>query len=226
MTMLDASGYIYNQSYYFKEFERLLEKVVLCYKFMINDDIKVPSNDENIIRDRLLIDYLKNNKIRNEINLTNYLFDREVYEDSKKCEKVGRTDIKIQTKNTFTDTSAYYIIECKRIDNENLTGISGLNAKYIVEGINRFITKQYSSYYSTNGMIGFIVESIDIHANVTKINSLLKNNFKEVTVTREIQKTHFIPEFDYQYTSQHLDCDNKEIVLYHLMFDFSNHIEE
>jgi len=100
---------------------------------MLEDNVSL-SNDENTIRDVLLINYLRDNSIRKKINLTNYLFDREVPEDRS----VGRTDIKIQTQNTFEDTSAYYIIECKRLDGTNTTGTTGLNAKYIENGIYRF----------------------------------------------------------------------------------------
>ena len=63
---------------------------------------------------------------------------------------------------------AYFIIECKRLD-----GNKTLNDKYKNEGINRFITKKYSSYYGANGMIGFVVKKIDIDENIKKIGSFL-----------------------------------------------------
>ena len=50
----------------------------------------------------------------------------------------GRIDIRIIAKNDFEIDDAYYTIECKRLDNQNLLGETGLNAKYVKEGIKRF----------------------------------------------------------------------------------------
>lgn len=187
---------------------------------MLSDKVRV-MNNENLIRDKLLIKYLKNNEIRNKIQLTKYLFDKEVPEDNTK----GRTDIKVQTINTFLDTSAYYIIECKRLNNQNLNGTTGLNAKYIKNGIMRFIDVQYSTNKYLNGMIGFVVEQMDIHANITNINNLLRENFSDANTETFLALLSFIEDFKYQYYSTHKDSGNKKIKLYHLMFDFSKNIE-
>jgi len=178
-TDLNASHYDYNGIFYNAEFEDILSKIILCYNLMIADKVLL-KNHENAIRDILLINYLKDNSIRRKIKLTDYLFDREVPEDRS----IGRTDIKIQTLNTFQDTSAYYIIECKRLDGTNLSGTTGLNAKYIKDGMYRFALNTYSTNDKTNGMIGFVVEPIDISANVTSINNLLTNNFSEASKTQ------------------------------------------
>ena len=66
--------------------------------------------------------------------LNDFYFDKEVPEQD------GRADIKVLTRNCFEDDDAYYIIECKRLDNINTTGIAGLNAEYIKNGICRFVT--------------------------------------------------------------------------------------
>src|SRR5690554_1312493 len=191
-TELNASGYEYNGVFYNAEFEDILSKIITCYNLMIADKVSL-TNNENAIRDVLLLNYLKNNSIRKKIMLTSYLFDREVPEDRS----VGRTDIKIQTQNTFQDTSAYYIIECKRLDAKNLTGITGLNAKYIKEGICRFASSTYSVHYKTNGMIGFVVEPMDINANITSINNLLVNNFSEANTTQELQYREIVKGFSF-----------------------------
>src|SRR5437588_387897 len=126
---LDASQYEYDGIFFNAEFEEILSKVIACYHLMLTDNVSL-TNDENLIRDVLLINYLNNNQVRRQIGLTDYLFDREVPEDTT----IGRTDIKIQTTNTFKDTAAYYIIECKRLDATNQSGTTGLNAKYIKDG--------------------------------------------------------------------------------------------
>lgn len=217
---LDATGYNYNIDNYTSEFEKLLIGISLCYSMMIANKVEVPNN-ENEIRNILLKRYLKNDDIRKEAELNDYLFDREVPEDYS----LGRTDIKIQTKNTFIKTEAYYIIECKRIDNKNLVGTTGLNAEYIKKGICRFVSRYYSSYHRINAMLGFVVEKLDIHSNIDNINFLLNEHFKNANTTRFITKEYFIPNFEYHYSSSHKDSDSNNLILYHLMLDFSDSIQ-
>ncbi len=206
---------------YEKEFENILTGITTCYKMMIKDTVKVP-NDENRIRDILRKDYLNNRQIRDSIGLTdNYIFDREVPEEND----LGRVDIKISTHNTFKNPEAFYIIECKRLDNQNLTGVSGLNAEYIKNGIKRFVERKYSAYYRINGMIGFVVEEMDISTNITCINNLLKKKFSEANTETVLTALNFINDFKYQYFSIHKDLKDKKIKLYHLMFDFSANIK-
>ncbi|MCL2329181.1 MAG: hypothetical protein FWC39_11815 [Bacteroidetes bacterium] len=221
-TELNAVGYIYNTTNYNAEFQRVLCGVFACYTMMLKDNIVIP-NDENEIRNILLIKYLKDDNKRKITGLAgNFIFDREVPEDNTK----GRTDIKVQTIQTFTKSNAYYIIECKRLDNENLNGTTGLNAKYIENGIYRFVSKQYSTNCGVNAMIGFIVEAMCIHSNTGNIKTLLKNNFTNCNTTKNLQKETFIPDFEFHYSSEHRDIDNENFTLYHLMLDFSNNIKE
>lgn len=218
-TELNASGYDYNGIFYNAEFEEILSKIITCYNLMLTDNVSL-TNDENAIRDVLLINYLKDNPTRKKIKLTDYLFDREVPEDRS----LGRTDIKIQTLNTFQDTSAYYIIECKRLDTTNPNGTTGLNAKYIENGICRFASVSYSSHYKTNGMIGFVVEELDINENVSSINNLISTNFSKANTTQDLQYRAIVKDFEFSYCSCHKVTENS-LVLYHLMFDFSKQIQ-
>lgn len=218
-TELNASGYEYKGVFYNAEFEDILSKIIICYNLMIADNVSL-TNDENTIRDVLLINYLKDNSIRKKIKLTDYLFDREVPEDRS----IGRTDLKIQTLNTFQDTSAYYIIECKRLNATNLNGTTGLNAKYIKDGIYRFASTTYSTHYKTNGMIGFVVEPINISANVMSINNLLTTNFSEANTTQVLQYREIVTNFGFSYCSSH-NVSEDSVLLYHLMFDFSKNIQ-
>lgn len=215
---LKASDYKYSEHFYKAEFEKILSKMVLCYNLMLKNNVEL-DNNEIKIRDVLLLSYLKNNHVRKNIGLSDYLFDREVPEDNT----TGRTDIKIQTLDTFIDTNAYYIIECKRLDAINQTGITGLNAMYIKNGINRFVSETYSSNYKVNGMLGFIVKKMDIDENVKAINKLLLNEFKDVNTKIPLNLYNFIPDFKYCYSSIHF-IPFGEILLYHLMFDFSKNI--
>lgn len=217
---LNASKYKYTDLFYNHEFEDLLSKIIKCYNLMTKEHFQL-ENDENKIRDILMIDYLKNYDIRNQIGLNNFLFDREVAEDIG----MGRTDIKISTPNTFNDTSAYYTIECKRLDAKNLNGKTGLNAKYIENGILRYTSQIYSCHYKTNGMIGFVVQELDIHSNVTSINNLLKNIFSNCNTSQDLETKEIDRGFKYCYCSKHGESNN-DILIYHLMLDFSKNIKK
>ena len=68
-------------------------------------------------------------------------------------------------------------------------------------------------------MIGFVVESLDVHANVDDINYLLDTSFKgKINTTAQIIREQFIEDFDFHYSSTHLTTDDLDLKLYHLMF--------
>lgn len=217
---LNASNFSGSISFYEKQFEEILSKMTTCYQLMKTDKV-VLENDENKIRDSLLLNYLKKDRVRIDIDLLQWHFEREVQENYS----IGRTDIKIISPNTFLKQDAYYILECKRLNSTNTSGTSGLNAEYIKNGIGRFTSKYYSSYHRVNAMIGFVVDDIEIHKNTKSINLLLKNSFKSIKTTKEITKDNFINDFEYHYHSIHTDKDNDELKIYHLMFDFHENIQ-
>jgi hypothetical protein len=218
-TELNASGYGYNGIFYNTEFEDILSKIIACYHLMLSDNVTL-SNDENQIRDVLYLNYLNSDKIRKSVGLLSYYFDRETQEDRTS----GRTDIRILTANSFIETAAYYIIECKRLDATNPNGTTGLNAEYIKNGICRFVSQTYSSHYKTNGMIGFIVEPINIDTNVVAINNLLKNNFSVANTIQPLTHREIVTAFSFTYYSTH-NTGKDRVLLYHLMFNFSKNIK-
>lgn len=194
---LDATHFNPAVNNYQSEFQDLITKIYFCYEFMLLDKITLPSNDENKIRDILLVEYLQKRNIRNDMcNIYGFRFDKEVDVND------GRVDIKIITLNDFEEDEAFYVIECKRLD-----GNAKLNKAYVEHGIKRFTTnyksKNYQYYYPTNygvnGMIGFIVKNINIDDNMQKIGSFFS--------TIEIDKL---------YKSNHTNLQ-----LFHLIMDFS-----
>lgn len=213
---LNASGYEQNDKFYNAEFEIILSKVIICYKQMLVDNVLL-NNDENSIRDYMLANYLKKQWFKKQYNITDYLFDKELVENT------GRIDIRIMPVNPFVEDEAYYIIECKRLNAKNINGKTGLNGEYISEGICRFISTKYSCYYKTNGLIGFVVESIDIEKNIASINILMSNSFTQASMVNPLSKRSILGEFNYSYFSTH-NCDKNEIGIYHLMLDFSKNI--
>lgn len=214
--ILNTSNYDYSAKFYHAEFESILSKLVLCYNRMISDRVQL-DNDENSIRDYMLLNYLKQQWFKKEYDLTSYLFDRELPENK------GRIDIRVMPVNPFISDVAYYVIECKRLNSVNQNGTTGLNAEYISNGILRFTSAKYSSFFRTNGMIGFIVQSLDINQNVDSINRLLKEHFSHARTKQELMFRNIVKGFGFSYCSIHND-DIDEVTLYHLMLDFSGNI--
>lgn len=203
MTMLDASVFTKNSLYLDREFEFILGGVYKCYQRMLIDYSTI-ENNENKIRNRLYKDYLKNSAVRTELGLESYIFHPEVPEIDENYDESARTDVIVYNAvNYAKDETAYYIVECKRID-----GSKGLNDKYWVNGINRFIEDRYPSNKSVNAMLGFIVKPIDIEANSLKIPGLTSYSF--------------IPQFTFSYTSTHTSDSLKKFTLYHLMLNFAS----
>jgi hypothetical protein len=218
-TELNSSGYQYNGIFYSAEFEDILSKIITCYNLMLADNVSL-TNDENTIRDLLYLNYLNSDAVRESVGLQSYYFDRETQEDRT----AGRSDIRILTANSFIETAAYYIIECKRLDAKNPNGTAGLNAKYIENGICRFASNFYSLHYKTNGMIGFIVQPININQNTDSINQLLKTIHTSANTTQELKYLEIVSGFRYSYYSTHR-VKGIDVVICHLMLDFSKNIK-
>ena len=201
------------------ELEKILCKIINCYYLMIENEMEL-INKENFISDVFYNKYLNDNIIRNKFELNDYKFGR----DNQENNNISNPDFQIITEDTFKDTNAYYIIECKRLDNKNTNGINGLNNKYIEEGIKRFTSGKYSTYKNTNAMIGYVVEKMDIDKNITHINNLLTKKII-ICTKKKLQKKIILQNFNYSYTSEHHNANNSTITLYHLMFDFYKNIQ-
>lgn len=209
------------------ELKILLDKIYKCYEAMANEHKNLCNNEEDI-RDILLLEYMKNYEVKHNLcNIVGFRFEREGTEDHKTCKDdkmiTGRVDIKILPTNGIDSDNdkAYFVIECKRLDNNALKGSSGLNAEYIKNGVIRFVTKQYKSYYKVNAMIGFVVSPIDIDLNISNINYVNTTHFKNTS--RTIQDLIAIDNSK-MYHSIHKNIDGDNIDILHLMMDFSKNI--
>ena len=221
---MDTLIFEYTQDYIDTEFCKVCRGCIMVYNTIIESQCSL-SNDENQIRNEFM-KYLKNSQYKHtHAPLNEFYFDREVPEQN------GRADIKVLTRNCFEDDDAYYIIECKRLNNINTIGITGLNAEYIKNGICRFVTGFYSTYNDCCGMLGFVIDKMDIHKNTCgNINDLMPQtmiNDKgiEVHANVTIPMTNIIMDntFNYSYLSNHRhESENKDITIYHLMFDLSD----
>lgn len=215
MTTLKADKFSHAKRIYEVSFDEILKHIIRSYKSLIHDNIQL-KNDENKIRDILVEHYLNHPLKRQELGIDNLIFNREPSENMAK----GFVDIKIQTMISLNNPNAYYIFECKRLD-----GSIDLNRKYIKDGIKRFVSEKYSSYYGLNGMLGFEVRKINTTANIEEINRLAAADYPETNVIKRIARIVLSRDFNYSYISSHNTVSLKEIKLYHLMLDFSGVIK-
>ena len=131
------------------DFEKITTYIFDMCTLIVEDyekkQLKLP-NDENKIRSIMLEEYINKQKVPH--NMLGYKFELEVPENYAGNGKyIGRVDIRSLLKSDFEKDDAYYIVECKRID-----GSADLNKKYVKEGVARFVTGKYSSYYGRNIM--------------------------------------------------------------------------
>ena len=222
---LNATSFVYSQTRRDSCFESILTTCVEVYRTIIGSAIAL-ANNENLIRDVFLA-CLQCVKFKKKCGLKHLKFDKETIENT------GRADIRVlPTKAEYINDEEYYIIECKRLDSKNLYGISGLNAEYVKNGICRFVSGYYSTYYGCNAMFGFVVEHVDMENDiVNNINSMLNvtmTNDRDVDVNanviQQMCNQDFANSYPYSYISIHTHISGNELVLYHLMFDFSNNI--
>lgn len=220
--MIDVSNFSRVHFVKNKEFKNILTKIVMCYEMMCNDCVtqkRTLPNNENQLRDILHYEYLNLNQIRAKIKLNQYLFVPEVPEDHRKDNTRGRADLRVIIKSrSFENPQEHFTIECKRLD-----GNTSLNEAYIVNGILRFVNENplYSSYYGTNGMLGFVVKDINVANNMHEIDNLLSNKHTEAHVIDNIVCEDSVPCC---YKSTHIS-QNKPLRLYHLMLDISHVVE-
>lgn len=69
------------------------------------------------------------------------------------AEVIGRIDIILSFLHQFGDEEAYLGVECKRVGH----GESGLNQRYVTQGVNRFVTGQYASGHHWGMMLGYVL---------------------------------------------------------------------
>jgi len=194
------------------EFVALLKGFVNIYGKIVKSRIKL-ENDEKTIR-KAFLRYLKDKNYANSIEpFKDYSVDAEVEEND------GFLDLKITTRKSLADPMEYFSIECKRLNDKNQRGKTGLNAKYVKEGIRRYKDEDYTAYHGCNGMVGFVVANMDIAYNTQCINSFLARS-------EWLKKVNVIPDFDNAYLSSHRTVSGRQLMLYHLMFDFSKNIKQ
>lgn len=221
---LNATSFVYSQTRRDSYFESILAVCVVVYNDIISTGIKL-ANDENLIRDEFL-KYLQDVHYKKNHELNHLKFDKET------TEKTGRADIRVlPTKSEYINDDEYYLIECKRLgySNSQSTSATELNTEYVKNGICRFVSGYYSSHYDCNAMFGFLVSQVCVQTDIiddinTKLNKdYINTQRRTVNANAKKQLTYdnFANGYSYSYISTHTHASGKDLVLYHLLFDFS-----
>jgi hypothetical protein len=152
------------------------------------------------------------------IGFDDFRFHAEVPENYTENRPIGRVDLHVYSIEEFKHRNRYFIIECKRIN-----GTLTLNKAYINDGIRRFVGNdpKYTSYYKTNGMIGFVVRDISIENNVAGINELLSKDYRDIHVHKNVQ----LLLKPYIYISSHGCAEDRRVVLIHAFPNISSIIK-
>lgn len=201
----------YIKGYIKENLHFILTQIFECYKRMLVD-YEYVENNENKIKNRLYRDYLNNQEVRNELGLNNFIFKTETGFVDENYDEVGYSDFEIiDLKSSFYSTSAFYVVECKRLDGKNPNNKASLCNLYLKNGINRFVIEKYPTNFGVNGMIGFFIEKTDIQ--------------KQCKFFNDFKKAAFSDSHENFYRSEHLTISKKHISLYHLMLDFSDKIK-
>lgn len=216
--MKSVDKFLYKTDYANDFLNKVFSILLICSKEILSNNKKL-QNDENFIRNKLYIDYLKDNKQRKklQIDINNINFEIETPEIYQ-YKEIGYVDFKVYNAlNYFSNINAYFVIECKRLD-----GKSRLNNEYVNKGILRFVENKYPTITSVGGMFGFVVDNIDIDENVNKLNNIINRIIKKRTAM-PITKTNLINNYNYYYISKHKykTTSSNSFSLLHLMFDFS-----
>jgi len=205
--MQGISKFLFTIEYNERDLKYLLNSLYLCYKKIISEVSSI-SHKENDIRDVFISDnYLESHKIREELGVKEFQFDKEI------STLKGRADIRVfnMIEKLSGQEKPYYYIECKVLDSSKPSSAdSNLYSKYINNGIKRYIDGVYPTHNEANGMLGFFIKPANIK-NQCEFFSDLKPHV-------------FIEDFPSAYISEHLSSNSKKIILYHLMLDFSSKI--
>ena len=98
---------------------------------------------------------------------------------------LGRIDITLKFLHQFGNEDAYVAIECKRV----AAGSPDLNAMYVTQGVDRFVTGQYAAGHEWGFMLGYVLKP-PVEQVVKAIDARIRNTYGEVGIlSTEVRHT-------------------------------------
>lgn len=192
----------------FQTYDELIEglyiRAILDSYSRLSLQADLPELTENKIRNRLIYDLEHKNPILKgffENNLLKFSAENTLVSED---DSTVRTDIEF-----FLFIEGTFIIECKKL--------SSYSQAYILEGVHRFVTKQYAAKANQAAMLAFMVKgNIDKVCHKTK-----KKVLAEESCLQHPRVDLLCSEHRHSFHSLHNRVDTEHILLHHVFLDFT-----
>lgn len=205
---------------YSHSFRRLVHKVLFSGYTSIKAIIR-ESDEEDVITDRLILS-MRNILRSNILPGTKYLTVHEqrlIPGGGREGNDRRKTDFIFEK----TGNIRYeYVFEAKL---QNYRKAWQKASHYVrEEGMKRFLAGEYADYTATHsevGMIGYVLNP-SVHNCQKELIAEINRRKTELGLVGETQKVNVIPEFPYEWKTEHKrSSSNQNVVIYHTLLDFT-----
>ena len=189
----------------------ILETLWLAYHDLKIADIIKPDYAENKITQEWVLKVTMRWDSENRASRINtHLTPINQYEDDTMAKSTRKSPAIDFCFRAFDVGDGYFGVECKNLYDKQ----PDKKQRYVEKGVKHFISGQYASKSTVSAMIGYVLSG-RIPDAVQSLTPLIAATDPIQNLTRELLVK------DPQYKSSHLrTTDGKEILLYHLFFNF------
>jgi len=114
----------------------------------------------------------------------------------------------------------HFVWEAKLVGDKRVNKkYSYLNAEYVNEAIYRFIDKEYAGGLDNAGVLGYVLEGLNIIRDINNTMSRIRKNLP-LSQSNHLRPTQAIYDFKEVYLSHHKRTDSTKIQLHHLFLTF------
>ena len=121
-------------------------------------------------------------RVKRELGLTNIeIYGEQELDDMATTDPTirGRIDIFLKFLQQFGDEDSYVAVECKRVRPHDAT----LNAKYVSQGVHRFVTGQYADGHEWGFMLGYML-ALPVSPVIAYIDLKTRKNYGKSAALR------------------------------------------
>ncbi len=165
-----------------------------------------------------LLDCLAKDAEVRRIGYFEYQYEPLRYDENGIAISLGKIDLACIIDN---DRNAYLAYECKRLNVQGKKGRSSLATEYAMEGLQRFVTEQYSEHLPIGCMLGYVMDSDVQHAK-DATQKAINVNATSLKLVNGINNLGACGRFIRYQTSHNRQrtCKSKSILIYHTLLPF------
>jgi hypothetical protein len=129
----------------------------------------------------------------------------------------GRNDLNFYPSGHYGQT-IFFTVECKRLHVTRKSGFVDLVNAYVDEGMQRFISGQYSGGLPCGGMVGYVMDN-QLKTAFAKLQNEIRRRLKQLCVQdiKSIRKpSSTLPSYEFSTDTKHGRSDGK-FTLHHLL---------